>query len=136
MEPGGLTSSIKRWIGYAWRWLLSWLRPNSRFADGDTYRIVHASDDPEDLEPRTICVAGENEHDRHAMLRCPCGCAATISLILLRDDRPYWVLIAQNGLATLNPSIWRTSGCRSHFFIRRGRVEWCAHRGRSVDRGN
>ncbi|MGO9953726.1 MAG: DUF6527 family protein, partial [Dissulfurispiraceae bacterium] len=23
------------------------------------------------------------------------------------------------------PSVWRKTGCRSHFFIIKGRVKWC-----------
>jgi len=26
---------------------------------------------------------------------------------------------------SLKPSIWLQGGCRSHFWVRRGRVEWC-----------
>ncbi|MDM9644782.1 DUF6527 family protein [Rhizobium sp. S163] len=26
---------------------------------------------------------------------------------------------------TLHPSVWRNSGCRSHFWVRRGRIAWC-----------
>lgn len=27
---------------------------------------------------------------------------------------------------TLQPSVWRKIGCRSHFFLRRGLIQWCA----------
>ncbi|WP_425373246.1 DUF6527 family protein, partial [Klebsiella pneumoniae] len=29
------------------------------------------------------------------------------------------------GRPTLYPSIWRTTGCRSHFWVRIGRIHWC-----------
>jgi hypothetical protein len=33
--------------------------------------------------------------------------------------------LARGYLKTLSPSVWRTTGCRSHFIFRRGRVVWC-----------
>ncbi|MBZ5667533.1 MAG: hypothetical protein LAO30_23405 [Acidobacteriia bacterium] len=57
---------------------------------------------------------------------CPCGCRSVIQLSLLREDSPHWtVFIDKGGVTTLFPSIQRTAGCRSHFFLKKGRVVWC-----------
>ncbi len=31
-----------------------------------------------------------------------------------------------DGAATLLPSVWRTTGCKSHFIIYKGRLIWCS----------
>lgn len=61
-----------------------------------------------------------------AAFLCPCGCRQPIHLSLLPDETPAWVLtLDANNLATLRPSVWRTKGCRSHFFLRHGSIVWC-----------
>ncbi|UUZ74032.1 hypothetical protein LP415_03550 [Polaromonas sp. P1(28)-8] len=58
--------------------------------------------------------------------RCPCGCGETIELALLQGVKPRWNLTtSHDGLPTLHPSVWRRSGCRSHFWLRNGLVHWC-----------
>lgn len=52
------------------------------------YRVVHLSDDPDELLPETLY--GENGHLWHVILACPCGCSATIALDVLPDDSPRW----------------------------------------------
>ncbi len=89
------------------------------------YRVVQATEDPDRLAPRTIYAVGENETLWHVVLLCPCDCGATIGLNLLPDDEPRWSLHNDEGGPTLKPSVWRTSGCRSHFFLRRGQIVWC-----------
>ena len=49
-----------------------------------------------------------------------------IELNLLPQVRPCWSAEEhQDHTVTLTPSVWRQSGCRSHFILRRGRVSWC-----------
>ena len=63
-----------------------------------------------------------------AMLACPCGCRAVITLSLQHVHRPHWKLsVDQSGLPSLWPSVWRTQGCHSHFWLRHGRVHWAMH---------
>ncbi|WP_354665980.1 DUF6527 family protein [Stutzerimonas kunmingensis] len=61
-----------------------------------------------------------------AGLHCPCGCGDILEVPLLHDASPKWRLnIDSKGRPTLHPSIWRREKCRSHFWIRGGRVYWC-----------
>jgi hypothetical protein len=47
----------------------------------------------------------------------------SILLSLLTGDSPRWVITFNlAGLPTLSSSIWRTAGCRSHFFRRDGSI--------------
>lgn len=90
------------------------------------YRLVQVEDFPEDPKPLTVYVAGEGEHQWGAAMLCPCGCGDTIELNLLSQVRPRWKVDADSKRAvTLSPSVWRKKGCKSHFFVRRGRVDWC-----------
>nr|WP_291162796.1 DUF6527 family protein [Hyphomicrobium sp.] len=59
-------------------------------------------------------------------MRCPCGCGATIELMILPGANPRWsIQVDEVGRPTLQPSVWRQTGCRSHFWVRRGRIQWC-----------
>lgn len=62
-----------------------------------------------------------------AALLCPCGCSQTVQVSLLPEDSPSWTLQLEGRakLPTLSPSVWRTKGCRAHFFLRAGEIVWC-----------
>ena len=59
------------------------------------------------------------------LFKCPCGCGHVISLSLQKHHRPCWSLKVKHGRPSLTPSIWQISGCKSHFFITNGVVQWC-----------
>jgi hypothetical protein len=61
---------------------------------------------------------------------CPCGCGNVVTLSLQSLHSPSWALTeTESGRPTLHPSVWRDKGCLSHFWIRDGRVFWCADTG-------
>jgi hypothetical protein len=98
-----------------------WGRPRpQRFA------YARVDDFPDLLKPSTLYVAGEGAHLWAAAMRCPCGCGDVIELNLLKKVRPRWsVQEHTDGSVSLMPSVWRRKGCRSHFFVRHGRIDWC-----------
>lgn len=52
-------------------------------------------------------------------------CDAVIDLNLVPPGRPCWKLVEHpDSTATLAPSVWRRAGCKSHFWIREGRIVW------------
>jgi len=60
-----------------------------------------------------------------ALFRCPCGCHHVISLSLQRTQYPSWtVQMNLSGRPTVYPSVKQVKGCRSHFWIKDGRVYW------------
>jgi hypothetical protein len=90
------------------------------------FRGVVAEDIPDELKPLTVYLCGEKEHLWAAAMICPCGCGDVIQLNLLQEVRPRWTAEQhRDGTVSLMPSVWRQKGCRSHFFIKHGRVEWC-----------
>lgn len=104
---------------FAWLWsLLPWTdRP---------WKSSIADDLPDSLRPRIVYLIGENGHTWQAAMLCPCGCQAVIQLCLLADASPHWdYVVHRDGTVSLHPSVFRKIGCRSHFFLRSGRVVWC-----------
>ncbi len=60
-----------------------------------------------------------------AVMRCPCGCGATIQLPMSPPARPCWHLRGNMQAPSLWPSVRRKTGCRSHFVVRGGAILWC-----------
>lgn len=108
------------------RWferLQSWIRT---IVDSRPPLVMERVDDlPDKVLPGFLYLIGEGKRPWLAKFTCPCGCSNPVSLSLLRDDSPRWrAHVHANGTVTLAPSIWRTKGCQSHFFVRKGKVVW------------
>lgn len=92
-------------------------------------RLIRASrvaEAPATLARAVLYIEGEGGSDWVAVMLCPCSCGEQISLNLLPETDPCWQIeVHADNAPSVRPSVWRTVGCRSHFFIRRGRVEWC-----------
>ena len=82
-----------------------------------THRFVESL--PDALEEKTLYVCMEFGTVAHA---CVCGCRREVVTPLSPTD---WKLIYDGRTVTLHPSIgnWNLP-CRSHYWIRRDRVEW------------
>src|ERR1039457_1764232 len=60
---------------------------------------------------------------RWLLLKCPCGCGDEIPLKLDQRAGKSWRLDGDaKSAVTLFPSVWRDTGCRSHFIIWRDRI--------------
>lgn len=58
--------------------------------------------------------------------KCPCGCGEDIELTVMEGVTPRWdIEIDSSKRPTLRPSVWKQSGCRSHFWVKNGRIVWC-----------
>jgi hypothetical protein len=80
---------------------------------------------PVSVSDNIVYVVGEKKYKWLAVLRCPCGCQDIIQLNLLSEGRDQWkVTVHRNGAVTVRPSIWRTLGCKSHFTIKKGQLNW------------
>ena len=109
-----MLTAIKRWI----KRLFGAAHGPERFT------LAVCDDLPEAFRARTIYAIGESGTYWQAAFLCPCGCGSLIQLPLTPDARPRWLLSIADGNPTLKPSVWRTVGCKSHFFIRGGHVHW------------
>lgn len=92
------------------------------------FRASFIDDDPDysAIGARDFLVLGTTAAPKYAYFSCPCRCGATIVLTTNRKLRPRWTIaIDKHGRPNVEPSVWRTVGCKSHFVLRRGRVRWC-----------
>jgi hypothetical protein len=61
---------------------------------------------------------------RSAVMRCPDGCGEVITLNLdPRTDKAWRIYRSRKGL-TLFPSVWRDTGCQSHFVLWNDVISW------------
>lgn len=109
-------------VSFPARWVQSrWIKPQPQL-----FRSARVEDMPDSLKSHTIYLCGEGENLWAAAMICPCGCGDVIQLNLLKRASPCWSVIDHpDGTVSVMPSVWRKKGCRSHFFIRQGRVDWC-----------
>lgn len=110
-----------KWLRSLWNRFWRWVKRAPT-----PLQTVRVEELPEDLDARNIYLVGEGAHLWFAAMLCPCGCGATLHLSFLPDGHPMWELTwYDDGTISLHPSVWRTKGCRSHFFLRKGLVVWC-----------
>ncbi|MCR8560879.1 hypothetical protein KXD93_24695 [Mucilaginibacter sp. BJC16-A38] len=89
------------------------------------YEIVSARPDPAKITVKWITFVGTKGLLKWALLKCPCGCGEVLNLSLMKNYEPNWVVkFDSKSRVTLSPSVWKNDGCRSHFFIRKGKVIW------------
>ena len=101
-----------------WKFIRGWFEP--------VYRVTHVQEKPELLNNHIVYVIGDDGVFWSAVFICPCGCKAEVWLNLLQhDERPIWTVDGTKGSnAHITPSVWRQTGCKSHFLIKRGRLIW------------
>lgn len=80
-----------------------------------------------------MVVAGRPEHievvvrgrPRAVVFQCPCGCGEVLSINVDAAAGRAWSAYWHGDSLSLLPSVWRTSGCQSHFVLWRNDVWWC-----------
>ncbi len=89
-------------------------------------RVQFTAERPQRLRAHRLYVTSSAQGPAFGFLRCPCGCGETLHLRFFGARRPRWDLqVGDRHAATLTPSIWRQTGCRSHFVLARGKIRWC-----------
>ena len=102
------------------RRLLARIKPRHKLT------IVEGDSLPSQLPRRGLVLAREDGEDWCVGLRCPCGCGDGLEMMLLVGVKPRWdVTLDGKGRVSLHPSVWRRDGCRSHFWVRAGKIVWC-----------
>lgn len=135
-----IISKLGRWIGRLFR-----TTPSSDERDRSSSviqaPIVYPSINFVDKAPKNDAVeAGQfycvvsGDKPKWSLFRCPCGCESVVTLSLQRAHMPHWqVKRSRAGRPGLYPSVWRDSGCLSHFWLNDGRVNWCHDTGTHPD---
>ena len=104
-----------------WSWIRSWFSSQRK-----RLRTVHLEELPESLDDDAVYVLGDGPHKWFIAMACPCGCGDLVQVSLLADAKPRWWLTEHgDNTISLKPSVWRRVGCQSHFFLRRGYIDWC-----------
>lgn len=99
--------------------ILDWVLP------ARTLTVLQGDALPVKLPRRGLILLRDGGEDWSIGLMCPCGCGQRIELPLIKEACPHWKLhVEQDGTPTLAPSVWLQDGCRSHFFVRHGKVAW------------
>lgn len=105
---------------------LWWRRFKSRVLPARHLKVIEGDSLPRRLPRRNIVLARDGDGDWCVGMRCPCGCGSTIELLIVQGVAPRWDLrVDSRGRPTLEPSVFLQTGCRSHFWLRRGRIQWC-----------
>lgn len=103
-----------------WRGFIAAISPRRQL------KVVESDTLPEKLPRRDLMLAREGSDQWAVGMRCPCGCGQRIELMLLREVKPRWdIILDPRGRPSLTPSVWLRTGCRSHFWLRSGKIVWC-----------
>ncbi len=76
-------------------------------------------------ESRNRIAIIDRDGPRSVLFQCPCGCTDVVVLNVDGRVGKAWRLRENQRGVTLMPSVWRASGCRSHFVVWESRVWWC-----------
>ncbi|MDB5295217.1 MAG: hypothetical protein JWO31_1200 [Phycisphaerales bacterium] len=116
---------MKAWIvtpfAWLWAWVRSWFIRRPR-----PLKTFYLEELPDKLDSKAVYVLGEGANHWFVSFLCPCGCGVPLQMTLLPEDRPHWRLTEhpEDRTVSLAPSVWRHAGCHSHFFLRRGQIDW------------
>jgi Family of unknown function (DUF6527) len=102
-----------------WRKLLERVLPARKL------QVLHGDGFPSTMPRRALILVRDDGEDWCVGFRCPCGCSQRVELPLIQEATPRWTLkLESDGTPSLSPSVWLRDGCRSHFFVRHGKVRW------------
>lgn len=91
----------------------------------DDYSLRIVDDIQDDYEYGAMYLIGSSNIFWRCVFHCPCGCGELLELLLLDGASPNWTAeLIDDSHVDLSPSIWKTHGCKSHFFIKNNRVLW------------
>lgn len=88
-------------------------------------RFIQDIPSSDEIQNNRIYLVGNDNCYWCGVLKCPCGCGESIHLNLIEKNQPSWkTTLSNHNRVSVSPSIWKKSGCKSHFFIREGKVIW------------
>jgi hypothetical protein len=97
-----------------------------KYQDVRFSKVVRAHDQIEAmqlLKPSLLVLVIPNKRPKSVKFICPCGCGEIISVNLMPETGKAWSISYDRKLGlSLWPSVWLTSGCRSHFIIRNNKA--------------
>lgn len=95
------------------------------FKSEKLYKAMITDDVPEKIDNKTIYIIYNEGYYWQAVMLCPCKCKKILHMNLMKEYHPFWKIEIDNkNRISLNPSVHRIVGCRSHFFVSNGRIIW------------
>lgn len=85
-------------------------------------KVANRSEASVHLEWPGDAVLVERGRPRLLIISCPCGCGEQFPINLDSRAGPAWRLYRDRRGLSLYPSVWRESGCESHYVIWRDRI--------------
>ena len=105
---------------------LWWRRMIAALAPRRSLKIVDGDMPPGRLPFWNLVMTRDGNEDWSVGLRCPCGCGQRLEMMLLKEVTPRWDLaVNPRGHVSLHPSVSLREGCKSHFWVRSGKIVWC-----------
>jgi hypothetical protein len=77
----------------------------------------------------------ERGHPRLLIMRCPCSCGEDIVINVDPRAGKAWRYRQPGPHITIYPSVWRDTGCQSHFIVWKGSIWWADGDWESDDAG-
>lgn len=90
----------------------------------EIYRFEFIDDVPDSPKEKVLYFIGEDDYYWQFIMLCPCGCNSLLHMNLIEDYYPSWSYKVDDNLISVTPSVDRTVGCKSHFFIKSGKLIW------------
>lgn len=85
---------------------------------------------PNELRPDEIVAVVAGDETKWLCFLCPCDSGEIVRLAVSKTRRPAWTYTADRlGRPTIHPSIWQLDGCRCHFWVKKGEIDWCGDSG-------
>jgi hypothetical protein len=89
-------------------------------------RIVELHPSPEEIKQGQAFIVGNTKIRKWICFQCPDGCGEMIHLSLISTTTPHWsISVDWLGQPTVFPSVRKLDGCKSHFWIKTGKIDWC-----------
>ena len=111
---------------------LLWLLVALRFARRPELMATLVADhpDPDAMRVGMIYIVGGASYRKWAYFKCPADHEEVIQLSLMPERRPHWKITTDIlGRPTIHPSVRQLDGSYAHFWVKNGRIDWCADSG-------
>lgn len=100
-------------------------------AERPEFTATQQAGHPGDLAAGRLVIVRDGKIRKWTCFQCPGGCGERILLSMSWTRSPKWrARVDWLGRPSIHPSVRMLNDCRCHFWIRRGRVEWCRDSGR------
>jgi len=105
--------------------LYQWISQSLSSLWDKPYSVMYVEDPVDNPKNKVLYIIGIMDEPWQVEILCPCGCKEKIVLPVNYETSPRWSIeLKSDGLPTLHPSIWRSKGCKSHFFLKFGKIMW------------